>query len=87
MNRLLSPGRLLAKTFAAVAIAVFWCVSAVGTTIGVTTVGVTTLAAAVTAATSTPAEARRYWRGGWGRGWGGWGYGRRRRRRRRRRYW
>ena len=29
MNRLLSPGRLLAKTFAAIAIAVFWCVSAV----------------------------------------------------------
>ena len=85
MNRLLSPGRLLAKTFAAVAIAVFWCVSAVGTTIGVTTVGVTALAAAVTAATSTPAEARRYWRGRRGWGWGGY-YGRRRRRRRRR-YW
>jgi hypothetical protein len=86
MNRLLSPGKLLAKTIAAVAIAVFWCVSTVGTTVG-TTVGVTTLASAVTAATSTPAEARRRrWRGGrhwrgarrWrGRGWYGYPYYRR----------
>ena len=60
-----SPGRSLGKAIAAVAIAVFWCFSAVGTT-----VGVTTLATAVTAATSTPAEAGR-WRGrGWGRGRG-----------------
>ena len=68
MKRLLSPGKLLAQTVAAVAIALFWCISAVGTTIG-TAVGVTTIATAVTAATSTPAEA---------------GYRRRRRRRRRR---
>jgi hypothetical protein len=81
MNHLLSPGRLLAKTIAAVAIAVFWCISAVGTTVG-TTVGVTTLATAVTAATSTPAEAgrrgRRWrgrrWRGRRGRGWYGYPY-------------
>ena len=70
IKRLLSPGKLLAQTVAAVAIALFWCISAVGTTIG-TAVGVTTLATAVTAATSTPAEAGRI--------------GRRRRRRRRRR--
>jgi predicted membrane chloride channel (bestrophin family) len=71
----------LAKTVAAIAIALFWCISAVGATIG-TTVGVTTLATAINAVTSTPAAARRYWRGrrGWGWGWG-------RRRRRRRRYW
>ena len=65
------PRKLLAKAIAAMAIAVFWCISAVGTTVGTavgTTVGATTLAAAVTAATSTTAEA-----------------GRRRRRRRRRR--
>jgi hypothetical protein len=68
MKRLLSPGKLLAQTVAAVAIALFWCISAVGTTIG-TAVGVTSIATAVTAATSTPAEA---------------GYRRRRRRRRRR---
>ena len=80
----LSPGKLLAKTVAAAAIAVFWCISAVGTTVG-TTVGLTTLATAVNAVTSTPAEARRWW-GRRGRYWGGgWGYGRRRRRRRR--YW
>jgi hypothetical protein len=70
MNPLLSPGKLFAKTIAALAIAVFWCVAAVGST-----VGVTTLATAVTAATSTPAEAGRRWRGrrGWrgGRGWRG----------------
>ena len=53
--------KLLARTIAAVVIAAFWCISAVGTTIG-TTVGVTTLATAINAATSTPAEARR-WRG------------------------
>ena len=68
MKRLLSPGKLLAQTVAAVAIALFWCISAVGTTIG-TAVGVTSIATAITAATSTPAEA---------------GYRRRRRRRRRR---
>ena len=73
MKRLLSPGKLLAQTVAAVAIALFWCFSAVGTTVG-TAVGVTTLATAVTGAISTPAEA---------------GYRRRRRRRRRRgrRWW
>jgi len=87
-TRLLSLRNSLAKTVAAIAIALFWCISAVGATIG-TTVGVTTLATAINAVTSTPAAARRYWRGGrgWGRGWGwGWGYPRRRRRRRRR-YW
>ena len=78
MKRLLSPGKLLAQTVAAVAIALFWCLSAVGTTIG-TAVGVTTLATAITAATGTPAEAGRRYRGGrYG------GRGRRRRRRRRR---
>ena len=82
MKRLLSPGKLLAQTVAAAAIALFWCISAVGTTIG-TTVGVTTLATAINAVTSTPADARRYWRRG--RGWG-WGYPYYRRRRRRRRY-
>jgi hypothetical protein len=73
MKSLLSPRKLLAQAVAAIAIAVFWCISAIGTTVG-TTVGVTTLATAVTAATSTPAEAgrrrrrrrRRRWRnGGW----------------------
>jgi uncharacterized membrane protein YdfJ with MMPL/SSD domain len=78
MKRLLSPGKLLAQTIAAVAIAVFWCISAVGTTVG-TTIGVTSLAAAVTAATATTAEAgrrkrkrrrrrkrsRRWYRGKW----------------------
>jgi len=71
------PNGWLAKTVAAVAIAAFWCISAVGTTVG-TAVGVTSLAAAVTAATSTTAEAgrrrrrrrrrrrsRRWWRGQW----------------------
>ena len=62
--------KLLAQTAAAVAIALFWCISAVGTT-----VGITTLATAINAATSTPAEARR-WRGRRrGRGWRGGGYG------------
>jgi len=81
MNRLLSLRKLLAQTVAAAAIAVFWFVSAVGTT-----VGVTTLATAVNAVTSTPAQAYRYYRRrGWG--WGPyWGYGRRRRRRRWRRW-
>ena len=75
--------KLLAQTLAAAAIAVFWCISAVGTTVG-TAVGVTTLATAINAATSTPAEARRRWRGRrWrrgvvryrrGRGWYGGGY-------------
>ena len=80
MNPPVSPGKLFAKTIAALAISVFWCVSAVGTT-----VGVTTLATAVTAATSTPAEAYRRWRGhrgwrrghyrrGWYGGYGGYGY-------------
>ena len=40
--------RLLAQTVAAMAIALFWCISAVGTTVG-TTVGITTLATPVTA--------------------------------------
>jgi len=76
MNPPMSPGKLFAKTIAALAIAVFWCVSAVGTT-----VGVTTLATAVAVATSTPAEAYRRGRGrrgvrrgvrrGWGRGYRG----------------
>ena len=75
MNPPVSPGKLFARTIAALAITVFWCVSAIGTT-----VGVTTLATAVTAATSTPAEAYRRgrgrrWRGGRGyRGYGGYGY-------------
>ena len=72
----------LAQTVAAAAIAVFWCISAVGTTVG-TAVGVTTLATAINAVTSTPAEAGRRWRRGrrrwagrrWrGRGWYGGGY-------------
>ena len=85
------PRKLLAKTVAAAAIAVFWCISAVGTTVG-TIVGVTTLAAAVTAATSVTAEAhyRPYWHCHWRRGrkWcqGGWGYGRGRGRHRGRRW-
>ena len=58
---------LLAQTVAAVAIALFWCISAVGTTVG-TTVGITTLATAINAATSTPVEAGRRWRGR-GRRW------------------
>lgn len=75
MKRPWSPGKLLAQTVAAVAIAVFWFVSAVGT-IG-TTLGVTTLATAINAATSAPAEAGRRYRGRRYRG------GRRRRRGRR----
>jgi hypothetical protein len=74
--------RSFARTIAAIAIASFWCISAVGTTVG-TTLGVTTLATAINAVTSTPALARRYWRGRrwrgrrWGRGHGyrGYGYG------------
>src|SRR5262245_58748842 len=69
--------RSFAQTVAAIAIALFWCISAVGTTVG-TTLGVTTLATAINAVTSTPALARRYWRGRrWGRGYGyrGYGYG------------
>jgi hypothetical protein len=62
MSSLLEPRKLLAKTIAAIAIAMFWSISAFSTTVG-TTVGVTTLATAVTAATTT-AEAgyrrRRY---------------------------
>jgi hypothetical protein len=56
-----SPRKLLAQTIAAAAIAVFWCISAVGTTVG-TAVGVTTLATAVNLATATPAEAGRRYR-------------------------
>ena len=74
--------KLLARTVAATVIAVFWCVSAVGTT-----VGVTSLATAVNAVTSTPAQAYRYYRRrGWGWGYGGY-YPRRRWRRRRWRRW
>ena len=51
-----TPHKLLAKAVAAMAIALFWCISAVGTTVG-TTVGITSLATAVSTATSTPAEA------------------------------
>jgi hypothetical protein len=79
--------KLMAQTVAAMAIALFWCISAVGTTVG-TTVGITTLATAINAATITPAEARRRWRGRgrrwrgrgrrWrGRGWYGYPYYRR----------
>ena len=65
--------KLIAQSVAAAAIALFWCISAVGTTVG-TTVGITTLATAVTAATSSPAEAGRgRGRGHWrGRGRGHW---------------
>ena len=66
IKSLLTPRKLLAQAIAAVAIAVFWCITAVGTTVGAT-VGVTTLATAVTAATSTSASA--YYRG---RGRGTW---------------
>src|SRR5262245_12019992 len=62
IGRLLSLPKHLAKMVAAVAIVVFWGVSAVGTTIG-TTIGVTSLATVINATTSTPAEARRRWRG------------------------
>jgi hypothetical protein len=79
--------KLMAQTVAAMAIALFWCISAVGTTVG-TTVGIATLATAINAATITPAEARRRWRGRrrrwrgrgrrWrGRGWYGYPYYRR----------
>jgi hypothetical protein len=79
--------KLMAQTVAAIAIALFWCISAVGTTVG-TTVGIATLATAINAATITPAEARRRWRGRrrrwrgrgrrWrGRGWYGYPYYRR----------
>ena len=71
MSRLLEPRKLLAKTIAAIAIAMFWSIGALSTTVG-TTVGVTTLATAVTAATSTSAEAgyrrRRHRRYRWYRG-------------------
>ena len=75
-----APRKLLAKVVAAAAIALFWCISAVGTTVG-TTVGVTSLATAVNMAASMPAEAgyrrgrrrrrrrRRYRRGQWYWGW------------------
>jgi hypothetical protein len=57
-NKVAKPGRsgVLARTVAAVVILLFWCISAVVTTVG-TTVGLTTLA-------STPAEARQRWRRG-----------------------
>src|SRR5262245_28835064 len=74
MNGLVTPGRLLAKTIAAMAIANFWSINAVGTT-----AGVTTLATLVTSITGTPAEAGRGRGrgGGWGRGRGrGWARGR-----------
>jgi len=58
MQRLLSARKLLAQTIAAIVIVLFWCISAVGTTIG-TTVGVTALATAINAVTATPAEAGR----------------------------
>jgi hypothetical protein len=54
----------------------FWCISAVGTTIG-TTVGVITLTTAINAATITPAVAGRRWRGRgrrYGRRWRGRSY-------------
>jgi hypothetical protein len=72
MKLLFTPRKLLAQAVAAIAIAAYWSISAVGTTVG-TTVGVTSLATAVTALTSTPAEAGRRRR--------------RRRRRRSRRWW
>ena len=64
-NKVAEPGRsgVLARTVAAVAISLFWCISAVVTTVG-TTVGLTTLATAINAVTSTPAEARQRWRRG-----------------------
>ena len=74
MTRLLSPRKLLAQIIAAVAIVGFWCISAVGTTVG-TTIGATSLAAVVTTATATTAEAGRRRRR------------RRRRRKRSRRWW
>ena len=60
-NKAAEPGRsgVGARAVAAVAIALFWCISAAGTT-----VGVSTLATAINAATSTPAEARQRWRRG-----------------------
>jgi hypothetical protein len=61
--------RRFAQTVAAIAIALFWCISAVGATVG-TTLGATTLATAINAVTSTPAEAGRRWRRG-RRRWGG----------------
>ena len=62
-NKVGEPGRsgVVARTVATVVIALFWCISAVGTTVG-TTVGLTTLATAKNAATT--AEARRRWRRG-----------------------
>jgi hypothetical protein len=71
MGNGLIASRGLAKCLAAVAIAAFWCMSTLGTAIGVTS-----LATAVTATTSTAAQA--YYRGY--RGY-------RRRRHRRRRWW
>ena len=73
IDRLRTLQNALARTVAAIAIVVFWCITAVGTTIG-TAGGVTTLATAINAAATTPAEARRrYRRRGWRRG-GGYGY-------------
>jgi hypothetical protein len=59
MKSLFTPRKPLAQAVAAVAIAVFWCISAVGTTVG-TTVGLTSLATAINTVTSTTADA------GWG---------------------
>src|SRR5262245_49800778 len=73
---LLSLPKHLARMIATLAIVVFWCVSAVGTTIG-STIGVTSLATAINATTSTPAEARRRWRGRRWRYGGGYPYYRR----------
>ena len=58
--------KLLSKAIAAVAIVSFWCMTTIGSTVATmlgTTIGATTLATAITGATSTPAEARRRWRG------------------------
>src|SRR3990172_6747087 len=76
------PRKLLAKTVAAVAIAVFWCISAVGTTVGTavgTTVGVTTLAPPASApAPPTPKGGGRGPQGGgvrWAMTQGSWASG------------
>lgn len=56
IDRLRTLQNALARTIAAIAIVVFWCVTAVGTTIG-TAVGATTLATAINTVASIPAEA------------------------------
>lgn len=55
MMRSLFTRKLLAQAVAAMAIAVFWCISTVGTT-----VGVTSLVTAINAVISTPANAGNY---------------------------